>query len=321
MHRRLLLAALPAAAVSRSGRAQAWPDKPIRIVVPYAPGGSTDTGARALGERLEKILGQPILVENKAGGGTIIATEFVAKSRPDGYTILLATGALAVNAAFDMTLPYDTYRDLIPVAHFFDVPILVASHPDAPFKSMAELMEKAKGGGPPIPYASASGGSMQHLWAELVKMQHGLRIEHVGYKGSSEAVRDVLAGHVPLLVDLMVPTGQSVKAGKLRGLVVATPERSPILPDVPTVREAGLRDMDGGIFNGFVAPAGTPPAVVTRLNQAINQVLADPGLRKRLTDMGLRLVGGTPEQFGQHLAKETATWRKVIKEAKIPAPA
>jgi tripartite-type tricarboxylate transporter receptor subunit TctC len=326
MRRRHLLSALPAALVSRpgwtqSGSSGSWPERPIRVVVPYAPGGSTDTGARALGERLEKILGQPIVVENKAGGGTIIGTETVAKSKADGYTILLATGALAVNAAFDMTLPYDTYRDLTPVAHFFDVPILVAAHPDAPFKSMSELLAMAKGQGAPISYASASGGSMQHLWAELLKMQLGLRIEHVGYKGSSEAVRDVMGGHVPLLVDLLVPTGAAVKSGKLRGLAVAMPQRAPLLPDVPTMREAGVNGLEGAIFNGFMAPAATPSAAVNRLNQAINQALGDPDLRKRLTDMGFNLIGGTSEQFGQTLAKETATWRKVIKEARIPAPA
>jgi len=262
------------------------------------------------------------VVENKAGGGTIIGTETVAKAKADGYTMLLATGALAVNAAFDMALPYDTYRDLAPVAHFFDVPILVAAHPDAPFKTMVELIEMAKkSGSTPIPYASASGGSMQHLWAELLKMQLGLRIEGVGYKGSSEAVRDVMGGHVPLLVDLLVPTGAAVKSGKLRGLAVAMPQRAPLLPDVPTMREAGVNGLEGAIFNGFMAPAATPTAVVSRLNQAINQALGDPDLRKRLTDMGFNLIGGTSEQFGQTLAKETATWRKVIKEARIPAPA
>jgi len=318
MKRRQIFAVAATALISRPGRAQSWPDKPIRIVVPYAPGGSTDTGARALGERLEKILGQPIVVENKAGGGTIIGTEAVAKSKADGTTILLATGALAVNAAFDMSLPYDTYKDLTPVAHFFDVPILVAANPDAPFKTMAELLAMAKA--QPISYASASGGSMQHLWAELLKMNLGLRLEGVGYKGSSEALRDVMGGHVPLLVDLLVPTGAAVKSGKLRGLAVAMPQRHPLLPDVPTMREAGVNGLEGAIFNGFMAPAGTPPAVVGRLNQAINQALGDPDLRKRLTDMGFNLIGGSSEQFATTLAKETAQWRKVIKEAKIPKP-
>jgi tripartite-type tricarboxylate transporter receptor subunit TctC len=319
MKRRSVLAAAGLAVFPRSGRAQAYPDRPIRIVVPYAPGGATDTGARALGERLEKILGQPVVVENKAGGGTIIGTETVAKAKPDGYTVLLATGALAVNAAFDMMLPYDTYKDLIPVAHFFDVPILVAASIEAPFKSMAELVERAKR--EPVSYASASGGSMQHLWAELIRMRLGLRLEHVGYKGSSEAVRDVMGGHLPLLVDLVVPTGAVVKSGKLRGLAVATSKRSALLPDVPTVSEVGLAGWEGAIFNGIVAPAATPADAIAKLNAAINQVLVEPEFARRLSDMGLSLVGGTPQSFGQKLAEETAKWRKVIQDAHIPPPA
>jgi tripartite-type tricarboxylate transporter receptor subunit TctC len=319
MKRRSVLAAAGLAVFPRSGRAQAYPDRPIRIVVPYAPGGATDTGARALGERLEKILGQPVVVENKAGGGTIIGTETVAKAKPDGYTVLLATGALAVNAAFDMMLPYDTYKDLIPVAHFFDVPILVAASIEAPFKSMAELVERAKR--EPVSYASASGGSMQHLWAELIRMRLGLRLEHVGYKGSSEAVRDVMGGHLPLLVDLVVPTGAVVKSGKLRGLAVATSKRSALLPDVPTVSEVGLAGWEGAIFNGIVAPAATPSDAIAKLNAAINQVLVEPEFARRLSDMGLSLVGGTPQSFGQKLAEETAKWRKVIQDAHIPPPA
>ena len=318
MKRRSALAGLGIAVVPRLGRAQTYPDRPIRIVVPYAPGGATDTGARALGERLEKILGQPIVVDNKAGGGTIIGTETVAKAKPDGYTLLLATGALAVNAAFDMPLPYDTYKDLTPVAHFFDVPILVAASTEAPFKSMGELVARAKN--EPVSYASASGGSMQHLWAELIRMRLGLKLEHVGYKGSSEAVRDVIGGHLPLLVDLVVPTGAAVKAGKLRGLMVATSKRSALLPDVPTVGEARLTGWEGAIFNGFMAPAATPAAAVAKLNAAINQALVEPEFARRLGDMGLSLVGGTPQSFGQKLAEETAKWRKVIQDANIPAP-
>ena len=317
MKRRSVLAAPLVGLALRPARAQAFPDRPIRIVVPYAPGGATDTGARTLGERLEKILGQPIIVENKAGGGTIIGTEHVARSKPDGYTLLLATGALAVNSSFGIALPYDTFKDLVPVVHYFDVPILVAAANDSPVRSIADLRALDR----PIAYASASGGSMQHLWAEDLKARLGLRIEHVGYKGSSEALRDVMAGHLPLLVDLLVPSGAAVKAGRVRGLAVALPRRAPLLPEVPTIAEAGLPGSEGAIFNGLVAPAGTPVAVIAALNRAVNQVLAEPDFARRLGDMGLSLIGGPPEAFGKKIAEETTRWRKVIHDSGIPAPA
>jgi tripartite-type tricarboxylate transporter receptor subunit TctC len=316
MQRRAVLAGSMLAFVPRLGRAQAFPDRPIRIVVPYAPGGATDLGARALGERLEKILGQPIVVENKAGGATIIATESVARSKPDGYTLLLATGALAVNASFGIAVPYDTARDLVPVVHYFDVPILVAAANESAIRSIADLRRLEQ----PVPYASASGGSMQHLWAEELKARLGLKIEHVGYKGSSEALRDVMAGHVPLLVDLLVPSGAAVKAGRVRGLAVGLPQRAPLLPDVPTTAEAGLPGGEGAIFNGLVAPAGTPATVIARLNQAVNQAIAEPDFVRRLSEMGLALIGGTPEAFSKKIADETVKWSKVIKDAHIPPP-
>jgi tripartite-type tricarboxylate transporter receptor subunit TctC len=316
MKRRSLLAASALAAVPLPGRGQTLPDRPVRIVVPYAPGGVTDTGARMLGERLEKILGQPIVVENKAGGSTIIATEHVARSKPDGTTLLLATGALAVNASFGIAMPYDTFKDLVPVVHYFDVPILVAAHPDSPIRSMADLKKLEK----PLIYASASGGSMQHLWAEDLKARYGLKLEQVGYKGSSEALRDVMAGHVTLLVDLLVPSGAAVRSGKLRGLAVGLPKRTPFLPDVPTVAEAGFSGTEGAVFNGLIAPAGTTEPVLRRLNEAVNQVLAEPAFAQRLGEMGLALIGGPPEAFGKQIAEETAKWRKVIQASGIPAP-
>jgi tripartite-type tricarboxylate transporter receptor subunit TctC len=323
MKRRELMRALPGAmalaGVASAARAERWPDKPIRLIVPYAPGGATDTGARTLAEKLEKILRQSVVVENKAGGNTIIGTEAVAKAKPDGYTLLVAPGALAVNAAFGIPLPYDTFKDLKPVARFFDMPILLAASNDSPFKSMKVLLA-TKGSSTPIPFATAGAGSIQHLWAEYLKARTGLNLEHVGYKGSSEALRDVMGGHVPLLSDLLMPTATAVQAGKARGLCVAMEDRSPLLPDVPTVSEAGLSGMEGAVPFGIVAPAGLETGVVIRLNEAINLALESPDLRDKLDAMGFKLIGGTPGFYERTLTAETAKWRKVIQDAHIPPP-
>src|SRR3954470_20759983 len=269
MKRRILLAGSTLAFVPGLGRAQAFPDRPLRFVVPYAPGGSTDTSSRIAGEKLAQILGQPVVVENKAGGGTIIGTEFVVRAKPDGYTILLTPAALIANAAFGVKVPYDIDKDLVPVAGFVDLAVLLAAANDAPFKSVAELIAYAKADpGRTIPYASAGVGSLTHLWGEYVKARMKLPLEHVGYKGSAEALKDVMAGHVPLFSDVLVPTATAIRAGKVRGLAVATKERVSLLPDVPTVGEAGLAGTEFTIPFGVSVPAGTPAEVVTRLNVA-----------------------------------------------------
>jgi tripartite-type tricarboxylate transporter receptor subunit TctC len=321
MKRRSMLAAAALATVPRLGRAQAWPDRPVRFIVPYAPGGSTDTSARIAAEKLAVLLGQPVVVENKAGGGTIIGTEFVVRAKPDGYTILLTPAALIANAAFGVKVPYDIDKDLVPVVGFVDLAVLLAAANDAPFKTVAELLAYAKADpSRTIPYASAGVGSLTHLWGEYVKAKMKLPLEHVGYKGSAEALKDVMAGHVPLFSDVLVPTATSIRAGKVRGLAVATKERVSLLPDVPTVGEAGLPGTECTIPFGVSVPAGTPREVVTRLNATFNEALADPTVRARMTDLGFLPVGGKPEAYAQVVAAEIAKWRQVIKDSNIPAP-
>jgi tripartite-type tricarboxylate transporter receptor subunit TctC len=311
-----MLAFLP-----RLGRAQAFPDRPVRFVVPYAPGGSTDTSSRIAAEKLAQILAQPVVVENKAGGGTIIGTEVVARAKPDGYTMLLSPAALIANAAFGVKVPYDIDRDLAPVIGFVDLAVLLAAANDAPFKTVAELLAYAKADpGRTIPYASAGIGSLTHLWGEYVKARMKLPLEHVGYKGSAEALKDVMAGHVPLFSDVLVPTATSIRAGKVRGLAVATKERVSLLPDVPTVGEAGLPGTECTIPFGVSVAAGTPPATVSRLNAAFNEALADAAIRQKLTDLGFLPVGGKPEAYSEVVAREIAKWRQVIKDSNIPAP-
>jgi tripartite-type tricarboxylate transporter receptor subunit TctC len=321
MKRRSLLVASPFVVLSRLARAQAWPDRPLRFVVPYAPGGATDTSARIVAEKLAQLLGQPVLVENKPGGGTIIGTEAVAKAKPDGLTILLTPAALIANAAFGVNVPYDIDKDLVPVTGFVDLPMLIAASNEAPFKTMAELLAWPKTHpSAVISYASAGIGSLTHLWAEYVKVRTRLPLEHVGYKGSAEALRDVIAGHVPLFFDVLVPTASAIRAGQVRGLAVAMRTRSELLPDVPTVATVGLTGLEGSVPFGISVPAGTPEALVLRLNAAFNEALADPTIRKKLVELGFVPVGGTPQAYAGVLASEIAKWRKVVKDSNIPPP-
>ncbi len=324
MKRRHLLAGSAGAgllALSRPSLAQAYPDKPIRFVVPYAPGGATDTSARIAAEWLASRLGQQVMVENKPGGGTIIATDIVAKARPDGYTILLSAAPIATNSSFGLKLPYDPVKDLVPVVSFVDMPLVLAANKDVPFKTMPEMIAWVKAQPGPVSYASAGNASMPHLWAEMLKLHLGLKLEHVGYKGSADALKDVLGGHVKLFPDTLLPGGLAVKDGRLRGLVVAAKERVAMLPDVPTVEETGLHGMEGAVYFGVMAPAGTPDAVIGTLNKAFNDMLAEPATRKRLVALGFRPIGGPGTDYGKWIVTETEKWRRVIKEASITPPA
>ena len=319
--RHLLGAAATLAALPRVSAAQNFPDHPVRFIVPYAPGGSTDTSSRIVAEKLTAILGQQVIVDNKPGGGTIIGTEIAAKSKPDGHTILLTPAALIGNAAFGIKVPYDIDKDLVPVISFVDLPMLLAANNDAPFKSVAELLAWSKANpGKTIAYASAGVGSIPHLWGEYLKARSGMPLEHVSYKGSAEALRDVLAGHVPLFSDVLMPTAAPVKAGQLRGLAVAMSKRSVLLPDVPTVGEAGLVGMEAAVPFGISVSGGTPAPLVARLNAAFNEALADSATRARLIDLGFTPVGGTPENYTAVITGEIAKWKKVIKDSNIPPP-
>jgi tripartite-type tricarboxylate transporter receptor subunit TctC len=321
MKRRFLLGAAGLLALPHASAAQSFPERPVRFVVPYAPGGSTDTSARIIAEKLSTMFGQQVIVDNKPGGGTIIGTEVVAKAKPDGYTILLTPAAIIANAAFGVTVPYDIDKDLMPIVGFVDLPILLAASNSAPFKTVAELLAWPPANpGRTIAYASAGVGALTHLWGEYVKAKTGLPLEHVGYKGSAEALRDVIAGHVPLFADVLVPTATAIRAGQLRGLAVAMASRSELLPAVPTVREAGLPGMEGSVPFGVSVPGGTPASVVMRLNAAFNEAMADPPTRRKLLELGFVPIGGAPQAYAAVLASEIAKWRKVIKDSKIPPP-
>ena len=325
MKRRSLLASAATSAglltLGRPSRGQAFPDKTIRFVVPYAPGGATDTSARIAAEWLSARFGQQVLVDNKPGGGTIIATDIVAKAKPDGYTILLSAAPIAINTAFGMKLPYDPVKDFAPVVSFVDMPLVLAANKDVPFTTMAEMIAWVKAQPGSVSYASAGNASMPHLWGEMLKLHLGLNLEHIGYKGSADAFKDVLGGHVKIFSDTLLPTGLAVKDGRLRGLVVAARERVAMLPNVPSVEEAGLSGMEGAVYFGVLAPAGTPAPVVEALNKAFNDMLADPAPRARLVDLGFRPIGGAGADYGKWIATETVKWRKVIQASNITPPA
>ncbi|KQP18345.1 tripartite tricarboxylate transporter substrate binding protein [Pseudorhodoferax sp. Leaf267] len=301
-----------------SASATDYPAKPVRIVVPYAAGGSTDTLARLVAERLGKQLGQPAVVDNRPGASEQIAISHVAKSAPDGYTLLLSTlSGLAVNPGLYPKLPYDVHKDLTPIVLAATVPSVVVVHPSVPVKTMAELSAwlKAKPGA--ISYASAGAGTPSHLGMEYYKRATGVDPVHVPYKGGAPALADVMGGQVPLMMALVPEAMPMVKGGKLRALAVTSARRLAAYPDLPTVAEAGGQDLDVTFWYGFVAPAGTPPAIVARLNEAINQILADRQVQARLAEMQLDVVGGAPAQLTALIRTDTARWKKVIDEAGI----
>ena len=300
-----------------SVRAQAWPSQPIKIVVPYIPGGATDTTGRLVAEKMTALLGQQVIVENRGGGNTIIGMELVAKSKPDGHTLLLGTTTLATNAALGLKQPYDPLKDFQPISTLVDITDLIALSNDLPVRTYAEFAEWVNKQPQKVRFATSGIGNQPHLWMELFKTRNKLNIEVVAYKGAADAIRDVLAGHVPMICDVVLPTGNHVKAGRLKGLVVASQERSLVCPDVPTVVELGMPDMVSAVFFGLVAPAGVPRPIVDRLNGLVHQVISDPEVKRKFADLGFFTTGSTPEAYLAKLKFETERWTKVVKDNNI----
>ncbi|MFO1157680.1 MAG: tripartite tricarboxylate transporter substrate binding protein [Reyranellaceae bacterium] len=300
-----------------AARAQAWPSQQIKIVVPYIPGGATDTAGRVVAEKLTALLGQQVIVENRGGGNTIIGMELVAKSKPDGHTLLLGTTTLATNAALGLKQPYDPLKDFQPISTVADIPDLIALNNDVPVKTYAEFAEWVNKQPQKVRFATSGIGNQPHLWMELFKTRNKLNMEVVAYKGSAEAIRDVLAGHVPMLCDVVLPTGNHVKGGRMKGLVVASAERSTVCPDVPTIVELGMPDMVSAVFYGIVAPAGVPRPIIDRLNGLVHQVIGDAEVKRKFADLGFFTTGSTPEAYLEKLKFETARWTKVVKDNDI----
>ncbi len=310
----LLLAAAPLMAQTAD-----YPNKPIKIVVPYAPGGSTDTLARLVAERLGKLLGQAAVVENKPGASEQIAITSVVKAAPDGYTILLSTlSGLAVNPGlYGPRLPYNPQKDLTPIVLAGSVPSVVVVHPSVPVKNMAELAAYLKSKPGAVSYASAGNGTPSHLGMEYYKRAINVDPVHVPYKGGAPALQELMGGQVQVMMALVPEAMPMVKGGRLHALAVTTTKRLPAYPDVPTVAESGGRDFEMPFWYAFVAPAGTPPEVVAKLNQTINTILGEKEMLARLTDMSLDVVGGPPSRVTDIIKSDSAKWKKVIDDAGI----
>ena len=315
------IAALTTCALLAAGvaAAQTYPSKPIRLIVPLAPGGPSDTLARTVALRLTEVIGQSVVVENRAGAGGVVGTEIAAKSPPDGYTMILVSTSFTINASLYPKLPYDTLKDLAAVTMLASGPYLIAVHPSLPAKSMKELIALAKARPGQLNYASGGSGTGPHMSLELLKLGTGVNIVHIPYKGAGPALIDLMAGHVQIQpVNILVGLPQA-RAGKLRALAVTTAKRSAAAPELPTVAETVVPGFNEGGQHGILVPAGVTREVIARLHQGIVKVLQNPDVKDRLASEGSEVVGNTPEQYGAIIRSDVEKWAKVIQRTGIRA--
>ena len=308
----LLCAAL--AAFSAPALAQQYPTRPVRFVVPFAPGGSTDTLARTIGVKLADALGQQVVVDNRTGANGDIGMEIVARSRPDGYTIVLGYIAnLAIAPSLYAKMPYDPVKDFAPITQPASSPNVLTAHPSVQAKTLQELIALAKAKPGQISFASTGVASVGHLTGELINNLAGIRMTHVPYKGSGQAVTDILGGHVQVMFSGFSSTLHHIRAGKLRALAVTGPKRSPALAEVPTISEQGFPGVEATAWYGILAPAGTPKPVVAQLHGDLVRVLKQPDVVQKLDGLGFEIVGSTPEQFSAYIRTEIKKWEKVVR--------
>jgi tripartite-type tricarboxylate transporter receptor subunit TctC len=317
LFRKVRAAAFVAVLVAGAAGAQQYPTGPIRIVVPFTPGGGTDILSRMLGQKLTESWGQPVIVDNRPGASGTVGAALVAQSKPDGQTLLVVPAGYAGNPSLYKKLPYDHARDLAPVSWLASGPLVLVVHPSLPAKNIKELIAFARARPGEVNFGSSGAGTLPHLSAELFNSMSGIRMVHIPYKGAGAAVTDVLAGRVPVYFMNILQSLQLIKAGKLRALGVTTPERSPIAPEIPAIAEAGLKGYDMTNWYGMLAPAGTPREVVARLNGEVVRILRLPELTARLAEDGMVVVASTPERFAEFLARETQKYAKVIEAAGI----
>ena len=291
----------------------AYPNKPVKVVVPYPPGGATDIVARIVFQQVSEATGQQFVIENRAGAGGNIGAEAVARAPADGYTLLIATTAHAINMSMFKGLSYDVIKDFTPVTQLTQGPLVLVATPSFPANNVRELIALAKARPNTLNFASSGNGQSTHLSAELFNSMAGIKLSHVPYKGSSPALTDVMAGQVPLMFDTMLTAMPFVKAGKLKALAVTSPLRSPAAPDLPTIAESGLPGYEVFAWNGLLAPAGTPKAVIARLNEELQRALQMPQVKEKFSAQGFAASSSTTEQFGGFLRGEVDKWAKTVK--------
>ncbi|MBX3650901.1 MAG: tripartite tricarboxylate transporter substrate binding protein [Burkholderiales bacterium] len=314
-----LFAALAAVPVQLAAQPAEYPQRPVRLVVPYSAGGSTDTVARITGARLSERLGQQVVIDNRTGAGTIIGTEIVKGATPDGHVLLMATPPLAVNPSLYAKVPYVLERDFVAITNIAASSNLLVVHPSMPANSVKELIALLKANPGKYNYGSSGVGGAGHLAMALFTSMAGVEALHVPYKGGAPAVADLVAGRLNMMMANLTTAQPHIRAGKLRGLGVGKVKRSPLFPEMPTVAEAGLKGYEANNWNGLVAPTGTPRAVIQRLHKEIAATLQEPVIQDRMAKAGLEPVGDTPAEFAQYLKSEAAKWGKVVKTAGIKA--
>jgi len=312
-------AALALAASFGAAAQPAYPDKPIRFIVPYPPGGGTDVIARIVQDRFAQQIGQPVIIENRGGAAGSLGTDIAAKSAADGYTVLFTLSSHTINPAIYPKLPFDTVKDFLPVGTVASLPQILVANLQFPANTVAELTALAKAKPGTIAFASVGNGSPGHLAGELYKLRTGTQLTHVPYRGGGPAVTDVMGGQVPLLWVSIPAAAQFVKQGRLKALAVSTTKRSAAFPDVPTMQEAGVADFDVDSWYAMFVPAKTPKPIVDKLNAALNAVVVDPAIKEKLLQQGSEGVGGTPQALGKIVDTEIVKWAKLAKDANIRA--
>ena len=309
-------AALGAAPFCSAFAQDAWPTKPITIIVPFSAGGTTDIVARFAGQALSQELGQPVIIDNRPGAGGNIGAQAVARAPADGYTLVMGTvGTHAINPSLYKKMPYDHIKDFAPISRVTAVPNVLIANPSQPYKTVKELIAYGKANPDKLTFASSGSGTSIHLAGELFKSMTGITMQHIPYKGSSPALTDLMAGQTNVMFDNLPSAIQFIKAGKLRPIAVTTIKRAPQFPDLPTIDEAGVPGFDASSWFGLLAPANTPPAVIKRIDDALIKAMATTDLKKKIIEQGGEPIAETPDKFAAFIQTETVKWAKVVKES------